>query len=162
MPTRDLRVLTRRFYDEYNKGKEAAMAAIDEFYTADVVFHSGASVDIRGLKDYKQYRGEFLDAFPDAHATIDDMIVEGNMKATRLKVTGTHRGEFMGITPTNRKVTIPMISFSVRNAVGKVVEEWQMYDSLGFMQQLGVIPKAEKGKYPSPILIQMVLVSRHF
>jgi steroid delta-isomerase-like uncharacterized protein len=129
------------FYDEYNKGKAVAMAAIDEFYAADVVFHSGAGRDIRGLKDYKQYRGEFLDAFPDAHATIDDVIVEGNKKATRLKVTGTHKGEFMGITATNRKVTIPMISFSLRNAIGKVVEEWQMYDSLDFMQQLGVIPR---------------------
>jgi hypothetical protein len=79
------------------RGRRAAMAAIDEFYAADVVFHSAAGVNIHGLKDYKQYRGEFLDAFTDAHATIGDMIVEGNKKATRLKVTGTHKGELMGI-----------------------------------------------------------------
>lgn len=136
-------MLTRRFYDEYNKGKKTAMAVIDEFYAADVVFHSG---DIRGLKDYKQYRGDFLSAFPDAHATIDEMIVEGSKKATRLTVTGTHKGEFMGIPPTSRKVMIPMMSVSRRNAAGKIVEEWQMYDSLDFMQQLGVIPKPEKGR----------------
>jgi hypothetical protein len=80
-----------------NKGKAAAIAAIDKFYATDVVVHSGVGVDICGLKDFKQYHSGSYDAFPDVHFTIDDMVVEGDKAAMRYTMTGTHKGEFMGI-----------------------------------------------------------------
>jgi steroid delta-isomerase-like uncharacterized protein len=141
---KDPKAPTRRFFNEFNKGKAAAMAVMDEFYATDVVVHSDE--DIRGLKDYKQSTSELFSAFPDAHWTIEDMIVEGNRKAIRFTMTGTHRGEFMGIPATNKKVTIRMIHLSHRNAGGKVVEEWEMYDALGAMQQLGIVPTLGKRK----------------
>jgi len=146
MSARDLKVLGHRLFNEYNKGKAAAMTVMDEFYATDVVFHSGTGEDVRGLKDYKQHNSEFYDAFPDIHFTIDDMIVEGNNKATRFTVTGTHKGEFRGIPPTNKKVTIRAISITHHNAGGKIVEEWHMYNTLGLMQQLGLVPTPKKEK----------------
>jgi len=142
MLTKDLKALVRRLYEECNKGKAAAIAVIDELYATDIVQH-GTGEDTRGIKNYKQSFSEGYNAFPDPHYTIDDMIAEGDKVAVRFTMTGTHKGEFMGRPPTNKKVTVWGI-FIHRIVGGKVVEEWARYDTLGFMQQLGVIPTPKK------------------
>ena len=83
--------------------------------------------------------GMFFSAFPDLHSTIDQLIAEGDIVAGRMTTTGTHRGEFMGIPPTGKRVTFSEIHI-VRIADGKAVEHWGNSDDLGMMQQLGVIP----------------------
>jgi predicted ester cyclase len=88
---------------------------------------------------------KMYDVFPDIHFTIDDMVVEGNKAVVRYTNTGTHKGEFMGIPPTNKKVTMWAIGID-RIAGGKFVESWGRYDTLGFMQQLGLVPTPGKGK----------------
>jgi len=139
-------VSTEDLFNEYNKGKAAAMTVMNEFYAADVVFHSGTGENVRGLNEYKKHNSELYDAFPDIHWTVEDMIIEGSKKAMRFTLTCTHKGAFRGIPPTNKKVTIQAISISQSDAGGKIIEEWHMYDTLGLMQKLGVIPKPEKGK----------------
>ena len=143
MSAKEIKALTRRSVEEWNKGKAAAMAVIDESYATSIVQHSATGEDIRGLKDYKQLFTEFYNAFPDAHFTIDDMVVEGDKVAVRFTLTGTHKGEYMGIHPTNKKVTGWGI-FIDRIAGGKVVEEWQIFDMLGLMRQLGLVPTPKK------------------
>jgi predicted ester cyclase len=103
MSTKHLKVLAHRFFEECNKGKAAAIAVMDEFYAPDVIVHSGAGEEIHGLRDYKRYMSELFSAFPDAHWTIDDQILEGNKKAARLTMTGTHKSELMGIIPPTRR-----------------------------------------------------------
>jgi predicted ester cyclase len=143
MSAKDLKALEHHFYDEWNKGKAALLAVIDETCAINIVFHSGMGGDIRGIKDFKQYMSEFCDALPDIHVTIDDMIVEGDKIAMRYTMTGTHKGEIMGIRPTNKKVTDWMIG--IDKVVGdKFVESWARSDTLGFMQQLGVVPTPKK------------------
>jgi hypothetical protein len=97
MWTKDLRSLMRHFFDECNKGKVAAIAIMDEFYTPNFVFHIATGQNIRGIEDYKQYMSEFFTTFPGAHFTIDDIVVEGDKVAVRYTVTCTHKGEFVGI-----------------------------------------------------------------
>jgi len=126
----------RRLFEEFNKGKAAAMAVIDR------------SIDMRGdLKDFKQKESEWYDAFPDMHVTIDDMVAEGDKVAVRTTWTGTHKGEIMGIPPTNKKVTISLITIS-RIAGGKIVEDHGEYSALDLMRQLGLkeIPTPKKEK----------------
>jgi predicted ester cyclase len=72
--------------------------------------------------------------------TIDDMVVEGDKVVGRFTFGGTHTGDLMGIAPTGKKVEMTGISI-IRVADGKFVEEWQIYDALGMMQQEGAIPK---------------------
>ena len=132
-------------YEEYNKGKAAVLAVIDELYATDTVQHSSTGQDIRGIKDYKQHVSEFSSAFPDLHFTIDDMVAEGDKVAVRLTATGTNKGAFRGIPPTNKKVTVWEIQID-RVAGGKFVECWSRYDTLGLMQQLGLIPTPGKGR----------------
>ena len=145
MSAKDLKALTRRFIEEYNKGKAAAMAALDKGYATDVIIHGADGKDIRGLKNVKQPTSEEFSAFPDLHFTIDDMIVEGDKLAARYTITGTHKGEYMGAPPTNKKITIRAITID-RFAGGKIVEEWGMYDTLSLMQQLGAVPTPKKEK----------------
>jgi steroid delta-isomerase-like uncharacterized protein len=143
MSAKDLKALSRRFVEEWNKGKAAAMAVIDEMAATNLVFHRGNGEDIHGIKDYKQFMSEFYNAFPDNHMTIDDMVAEGDKVVMRYTLTGTHKGEYMGIPPTNKKATGWMIEID-RYAGGKFVEAWERFDTLGFMQQLGLIPTPGK------------------
>jgi len=143
MPAKENKALVRRWLEEANKGKAAAMAIIDELYATDIVAHSGTGKDIRGLKDYKQSTSETYNAFPDIHFTVDGLVVEGDKVACRWTLTGTHKGEYMGIPPTNRKVTMWLIHI-YRIVGGKFVEIWSRYDTLGLMQQLGAVPTPEK------------------
>jgi steroid delta-isomerase-like uncharacterized protein len=143
MSAKDLKALTRRFIEEWNKGKAAAMAVIDEMYATNFVSHGDE--DIRGIKNVKQSTSEEFSAFPDLHFTIDDMVAEGDKVAARITMTGTHKGEYMGAPPTNKKITIRAIAIE-RFAGGKIVEEWGMTDTLGLMQQLGLVPTPKKEK----------------
>jgi steroid delta-isomerase-like uncharacterized protein len=143
MSVEEIKALVRRLVEEWNKGKAAAMAVIDELYATDFVSHGDE--DMRGIKNVKQSTSEEFSAFPDQHFTIDDMIVEGDKLAARYTITGTHKGEYMGAPPTNKKITIRAITID-RFAGGKIVEEWGMMDTLGLMQQLGVVPMPKKEK----------------
>jgi steroid delta-isomerase-like uncharacterized protein len=82
-------------------------------------------------------------AFPDGRVTIEDMIAEGDKVVTRYNSRGTHKGDFMGIPATGKKVAVTGIVIS-RIAKGKIAEEWEEFDALGFMVQLGAIPPIEE------------------
>jgi hypothetical protein len=68
----------RRWFEECNKGKTAFMAVFDELHAADIVAHGGTGEEVRGLKNFKEYCLEWLNAFPDLHFTVDDIVVEGD------------------------------------------------------------------------------------
>jgi len=68
----------------------------------------------------------------------EDVIAEGEKLAHRYTFYGTHKGEYMGIAPTMKLIISPGVVFHLfRN--GKSSETWYCTDSLGFLQQLGVV-----------------------
>ena len=79
-------------------------------------------------------------AFPDLHTTIEQVVGEGDIVVVRGTDRGTHRGDFMGIAPTGRNVTVPWICI-YRVTDGKITEQWISSDGLGMLQQLGVLPR---------------------
>ncbi|MFN8515415.1 MAG: ester cyclase [Chloroflexia bacterium] len=81
----------------------------------------------------------FLDAFPDAHIDIEDLLADGDKIVARIVLRGTHQGPFFGIPATGRPVVVPGIHL-MRYADGKMTEHWSNSDDLGMMGQLGVIP----------------------
>jgi predicted ester cyclase len=85
----------------------------------------------------------FRSAFPDMHWVIEEMVGEGDYVFSRLTWRGTHQGEFMGILPTGRRITVKGMVLD-RVVDGKMVESRILMDGLGMMAQLGVIP-ASKG-----------------
>lgn len=119
------------------------MVVVDELHAADFIGHGGGGEENRGLKDLKRDLVEWFNAFPDLHFTVDDMVVEGDKVAFRYTWTGTHKGEIKGIPPTNKRVTMWEVEID-RFAGGKLAEVWARYDTLGLMQQLGLVPTSEK------------------
>jgi len=130
------KALTIYFIEEVNKGEAATMEAMDELFSPDFIFHSATGEDM-GLEGLKKHLSESFSAFPDLHFTLDDMVAEGNKVASRFTMSGTHKGGFSGIPPTNRKFEVWAINI-IRIVNGKCVEEWERYDTLGMMQQLGL------------------------
>src|SRR5262249_20428368 len=92
-----------------------------------------------GLQNFNCDLATLRVAFPDALFKIEDLIGEGDKLVDRFKVAGTHKGPFVGISPTGRRVALAGISV-VRVDGGKVVERWGISDQLGLLQQLGALP----------------------
>lgn len=116
---------------------EEVTRAIDEFVAPDVLMRTPLPLDSTGAAAMKEVFGRLHGAFPDLHVEIDDLIAEGDKVVARNTVTGTHRGEFMGLPPTGRKVRYDEI-FVVRFADGRMVETWGVVDMASLMRQLGL------------------------
>ena len=94
-----------------------------------------------GVEDLKQFSVMLCSGFPDFRGTIEDLFAaEGHKVVLRFTFRGTHQGEFMGVAPTGRQVTMAGIDI-LRVADGKIVELWGQEDMLGMKQQLGVVPE---------------------
>ncbi len=137
MSTEENKALVRRWGEEvWGKGN---LAAIDELLAADIVFNYPPPGVAPNREAYKQTVTMYHVALPDIQYTVEDMIAEGDKVAVRWTGRGTQKGEFMGIAPTGKQVTITGNSI-LRIAGGKIVEEWTEEDILGVLQQLGVFP----------------------
>lgn len=77
-------------------------------------------------------------AFPDLHVAVDDLIAEDDRVVGRQTVTGTHRGDYMGLAPPGKSVSYNEI-FIFRFADERVAEIWGVVDVLAQMKQLGAI-----------------------
>jgi len=137
MSTEDNKAVVRRFYEEVMNQKKRAV--LDEVFDLNVVDHFAPPGTPGGLEGARQTLGMFLSAFPDLHFTVEDLVAEGDKVVARATLSGTQQGTFMGIPATGRHVTITGIDIN-RFEGGKSVEHWVEMDTLGLMQQLGVIP----------------------
>jgi predicted ester cyclase len=135
MSTKENKALVRHIYDLIMQGK---VASTYELYAPESVFH-GLSGDMY-VEQVKGADAIFFAAFPDAVYVFEDMIAEGDKVAFRVTMTATHKGEFMGIAPTEKKIKLGITNI-VRIVGGKVIEFWGSPDMLGLMQQIGAIPK---------------------
>lgn len=112
-----------------------------ELYDPDAVLHGYQGVE-PGFEGIRRFYEAFCVAFPGSRLTLEDVVAEGDEVATRFTLRSTHGGEFNGIPPTGKEVSIPGITI-LRFAGGKCVERWSQADFLGLLQQLGAIPAPE-------------------
>jgi len=136
MSSDDNKAIIRRWIELWNSQD---VAAVEQFIAPNYVRHDPNVPEVRGVEAEKQLITMFLSAFPDLHFTIEDLIAEGDTIMGRLTAHGTHKGEFMGIPPTNNAITVTAIEI-YRIADGMIEEQWTVVDVLGMLQQLGVIP----------------------
>lgn len=135
----DIKVLGRRAVEQlWNKGN---FAVADQLIAADYVLVDPNLPDVKGPEGIKQMISMRRQAFPDVRFQIEDQIAEGDKLVTRFTVTGTHKNDLAGIPATGKKIRVSGILIS-RFVGEKVVEEWATWDTLGMMQQLGLIPSA--------------------
>jgi predicted ester cyclase len=76
--------------------------------------------------------------FPDIHVTIEDILGEGDLVATRTHCTFTSAGP-------NPKNVAMVGSILDRFRGGKIAETWELYDRFDLYQQLGITP-------PKPVI----------
>ncbi len=132
------KVIVRRLYEEvWNKRR---LELVDEIISPSHAIHdptvSGSAV---GPEAYKRQVTRFITAFPDLRLTIEDMVGENEKLAVAWTISGTHKGEFMGIPATNKKVSVDGITINhIVNA--KIMDSYISWDAWGAMQQLGVVP----------------------
>ena len=129
--------IVRRWVEEgWNKGN---LAVIDQVYATSYVQHEPSPMQVTSSDALKPYVGGYRAAFPDLHFTIDDLVAEGDKVVWRFTSTGTQTGAFMGMPATGKTGTVTgMVMFHLENS--RIVEGWVNIDTLGLLQQLGVIP----------------------
>ncbi|MFO7548091.1 MAG: ester cyclase [Acidimicrobiia bacterium] len=88
-------------------------------------------------------------AFPDVSITLEDAVAEGDRVAFRCVLRGTHRGEFLGVAPTGRQVTVGLLDV-VRIEDGLIAEQWGGPDLYDLVRQLGASVRPP-GELPNPV-----------
>ena len=133
------KAIVRRYYDEVLTGRN--LEVVDKLFAPDFISHT-ASGKIVDLATYLQAVSMSHSAFPDLHVTIEDQMAEGDKVATRWTAHGTQTGPYMGIPPTGRALTVSAIHIH-RLANDRLIEHWEQIDTLGALQQLGVLPTSD-------------------
>lgn len=138
----DNKATMKRFYDEvFNQGN---LDSLEELCTEDIVDHESAPGMPPGREGVKAFVTMYREAFPDLHATVEDIVSEGDQAVARVSFTGTHKGELMGMPATGKSIDVSTMDM-IRFEDGKAAEHWGVTDQMGMMQQLGVIPEQPGG-----------------
>jgi steroid delta-isomerase-like uncharacterized protein len=128
--------LVQKFMEEcWNKGN---LNVVSEFVTANCRCHDPVFPHLTaGADSIRDHIANCRRGFPDIRITIDDTIAEDNEVVHHWTITGTHRGQFLGLAPTNKRATLSGTSiFRIRNS--KIVEQWSDWNLMSLMEQLGV------------------------
>ena len=105
---------------------------------------SNSRISAWGMSDnrigIKQLIASYRLAFPDLHCIVGDEIRVGDKLAGYWTMRGTHKGLFMGNSPTGKQIQVHGIIFA-RFEKGIILEYWMLIDQFGLLQQLGIIPR---------------------
>ena len=134
----NIKMYTNVWDEILNKGN---IDMIDTHFASNYVNKTVTST-VNGQAEAKEFFGAFLTGFSDINFVVDEIFGVEDRIVKRWTFTGTHTGDFAGVPPTGKVITLSGISAS-RIENGKIVEELDYMDDLGFMQQLGVIPQME-------------------
>ena len=138
------KALVKRFFDELCNGRKLEVA--DQIFSANHSYHDPQIPTGPGPQGMKQVISTYQKAYGDAHWDVNEMIAAGeDVVVTRWTGSGTHSAELMGIAPTRKKVKVSGIWIH-RISAGKIVESWNNWDTLGMLQQLGVVPAMTQSK----------------
>ena len=133
----ELKAIARRYVDVWNQHNAAAL---DTVFAAHAVRHDPAVGVSTGIESIREVMQTLLTAFPDIALTIDQELADEDCAILRWTGTGTHGGDFQGIPATDKRFTITGHSV-YQCAKDKMVVERTIWDALGLLKQLGVVPE---------------------
>ena len=113
-----------------------------ELLAPDFVAHLAGGPQNR--EAFLQQNKVFVLAFSDRQFTVKDQVAEGDKVVARATWQGTHSGYFQGLPPTGKRIKISAFIID-RIKDGKIVEHWSLFDQMGMMQQLGLVPPPSQG-----------------
>lgn len=138
MSTEANKEIVQNYFEQvWNNGR---FDYLDECLAEDVVEHGAPQIPgLNGRDALKAIIGGARGSLPDINITLHDLIAESDKVVTRYTMTATHQNEFMGAPPTGKQISVSGVAV-YRLANGQFAEIWNFLDTLGMMQQLGVIP----------------------
>ena len=134
MTTDDNKALVQRFFEEVVNQRN--LAALNQFVDPSGVNHT---VPPGMPQEANRFLSQYLNAFPDVMATVEDLMADGDKVVARVSYRATHQGAFRGIPPTGKQIAVMGINI-FRIANGKLVEHWGLADRLAVLQQVGIAP----------------------
>jgi steroid delta-isomerase-like uncharacterized protein len=140
----DPRTIVRRLYgDVWNKRK---LDVVSELLSpSHALRDNNSNSSSVGPEAYRILVALYVSAFPDLRITVEDTVAEKDKLVASWTISGTHKGEFMGIRPTHKKVSVDGMTIHYF-ANGKIIDSAVSWDALGLMRQLGVFPVLSKPK----------------
>ena len=121
------------FSEILNKGR---YELLDDLIDATYFEHNPVPGQLPGAEGIRNKLKAFTRSFPDLQFVLEDCIAEGDLVAARYHWEGTQNGDFFGIPPTGRKVSVAGMDF-YRFRNDKLVEHWDCADMQGLLRQLG-------------------------
>jgi steroid delta-isomerase-like uncharacterized protein len=139
----------RRFARErvealFNRGE---LERVEEFVTPDFVNHEAWPGEDPGFEGFRLRLRRLRDAIPDIHMEVHEVVAADDLVAYRATLSGTHRGELLGMAPTGRSFRVQHMHM-LRMRDGRAFEHWATRDDLGMLQQLGIIPAPGGSRSP--------------
>ena len=138
------KAIAQRLFEEcWNQGK---LDVLTQIVANDCRFHDAAFPSLEsGLQNYKQHIQMSRTAFPDLRFTINDVIAERDEVVVHWTSQGTHRGQFLGVQPTERRASVSGTSIA-RLKNGRIIEQWSDWNLLTLLEQLGAaaVPKGQQ------------------
>ncbi len=128
------KAIVRRFWQAYEANDQAALDAV---LAPDLVARTPGSPEPQTRERHLQGISMFNAAFSDRHFTVDEMIAEGDVVATRTTLRGLHTGAFQGHPPTGKPIAATGLTLE-RIRDGKIVERWFSFDTARVLQELGI------------------------
>ena len=136
----------KRLYDLINAGD---IDGFGELLADDFVEHEdmpGLERSKEGVKQLFHLGFRFsMDTVTDLRMEPQDVLVSGDKAVARVRATGTHRGEFLGMAATGKSVDVQLIDITRFGDDGLAREHWGVFDALTMMQQLGAVPQSAPG-----------------
>jgi predicted ester cyclase len=136
MPAEENKALVRRILAGVRQGWTPEV--VERFFSPQYRRHLTPTGPHLTREEQRERASRLRIAFPDADVSLEDILAEGHRVAYRLTIRGTHRGTFLGIAPTGRRVTVSLFAI-VRIEDGRLAEEWGGLDQGDLLRQLGVL-----------------------
>jgi len=127
----------RYFEDLFNAGD---LSVADEILDAEIAFAGPITPDgINGIESFKRFAQAWYRGFPDRHFDLVEEWIDGDRIATLFRITGTHRGEFLGQAATGNAIDVNVMNF-FRVQGGKIIAIHAFFNPLELLQPLGLAP----------------------
>jgi steroid delta-isomerase-like uncharacterized protein len=133
MTKQDNLAVQQKFGSAVNSGQ---LELLRDVIAADVVDHDPAPDQGSGPEGYIRMFAALRTSFPDLAVSVDQIVTDEDKIALAYTMTGTQKGEFLGVAPTGRKIRARGVQIA-RFQDGKMVERWGSSDQLGILQQIG-------------------------
>lgn len=136
------KTIVKKFYQEV--WNERKMKAVDAFLSpSHALVDPNASDSLTGPEAYKLIVSRFMKAFSNLKFEVQDMVCENDKVVASWMISGVHTGEYNGLEPTNKKISVEGISIH-QIADGKIMDTYSVWDTLGLLKKVGGVVTVRK------------------